>query len=86
MSAILLAVRSESAYFIILSDATFLSQILKVVLTTSQDSLGLLGTFIQGWHQDFPAERLTLPTRGLKYRLPGTIDAKNLRKESSFPF
>ena len=34
----------------------------------------------QGWHQEFSDGGLTLPMRGLKYGLQGTINAKNLRK------
>ena len=42
--------------------------------------LVLLNNVKQGWNQDFSDERLTLPTRGLKYSFRGDIYAQSPRK------
>ena len=39
----------------------------------------------RGGARNFPTGGLTLPTRGLKYRFQGTVNAKNLRKNRVSP-
>ena len=49
---------------------------MKQLIVTGIDSTA----FHQRWRLEFSDGGLTLPIRGLKYGLQGTINAKNLRK------